>query len=66
MPYTFNATEGSLDDRFSLAFDANTTGIINVENNAKTNDAIYTIDGRRVSNTAKKGIYIQNNKKIVK
>lgn len=66
MPYTFNATEGSLDDRFSLAFDANTTGINNVENNAKTNDAIYTIDGRRVSNTAKKGIYIQNNKKIVK
>ena len=37
-----------------------------MENNAKTNDAIYTIDGRRVSNTAKKGIYIQNNKKIVK
>ena len=66
MPYTFNATEGALDDRFSLAFDANTTGINNVENNAKTNDAIYTIDGRRVSNTAKKGIYIQNNKKIVK
>lgn len=66
MPYTFNATEGSLDDRFSLAFDANTTGINDVENNAKTNDAIYTIDGRRVSNTAKKGIYIQNNKKIVK
>lgn len=66
MPYTFNATEGSLDDRFSLAFNANTTGINNVENNAKTNDAIYTIDGRRVSNTARKGIYIQNNKKIVK
>lgn len=29
-------------------------------------NAIYTIDGRRVNSTAQKGIYIQNHKKIVK
>lgn len=66
MPYTFSAAEGCLDDRFTLTFEAPTTGINNVATDAKTDDAIYTIDGRRVSNTDKKGIYIQNHKKIVK
>ena len=66
MPYTFSAAEGYLDDRFTLTFEAPTTGINTVATDAKTDDAIYTIDGRRVSNTDKKGIYIQNHKKIVK
>lgn len=66
MPYTFSAAEGYADDRFTLTFETTTTGINTIATDAKTDDAIYTIDGRRVNSTAKKGIYIQNHKKIVK
>ena len=66
MPYTFSAAEGYADDRFTLTFETSTTGINTVATDANVDDAIYTIDGRRVSNTDKKGIYIQNHKKIVK
>ena len=66
MPYTFSAAEGYLDDRFTLTFEASTTGINNVATDADADNAIYTIDGRRVNSTAQKGIYIQNHKKIVK
>lgn len=66
MPYTFSAAEGYLDDRFTLTFEAPTTGINTVATDADADSAIYTIDGRRVNSTAQKGIYIQNHKKIVK
>ena len=66
MPYTFSAAEGYLDDRFTLTFEAPTTGIYTVATDADADNAIYTIDGRRVNSTAQKGIYIQNHKKIVK
>lgn len=66
MPYTFSAAEGYLDDRFTLTFEAPTTGINTVATDADADAAIYTIDGRRVNSTAQKGIYIQNHKKIVK
>lgn len=66
MPYTFSAAEGYLDDRFTLTFEALTTGINTVATDADADNAIYTIDGRRVNSTAQKGIYIQNHKKIVK
>lgn len=66
IPYTFSAAEGYADDRFTITFETSTTGINTVATDAKTDDAIYTIDGRRVNSTAQKGIYIQNHKKIVK
>lgn len=66
MPYTFSAADGCLDDRFTLTFEAPTTGINTVATDADADNAIYTIDGRRVNSTAQKGIYIQNHKKIVK
>lgn len=66
MPYTFSAAEGYMDDRFTLTFEAPTTGINTVVTDADAGNAIYTIDGRRVNSTAQKGIYIQNHKKIVK
>lgn len=66
MPYTFSAAEGYADDRFTITFETSATGINTVATDAKTDDAIYTIDGRRVNSTAQKGIYIQNHKKIVK
>lgn len=66
MPYTFSAAEGYMDDRFTLTFEAPTTGINTVATDTDADNAIYTIDGRRVNSTAQKGIYIQNHKKIVK
>ena len=66
MPYTFSAAEGYMDDRFTLTFEAPTTGINTVATDADADNDIYTIDGRRVNSTAQKGIYIQNHKKIVK
>lgn len=66
MPYTFSAAEGYMDDRFTLTIEAPTTGINTVATDADADNAIYTIDGRRVNSTAQKGIYIQNHKKIVK
>lgn len=66
MPYTFSAAEGYMDNRFTLTFEAPTTGINTVATDADADNAIYTIDGRRVNSTAQKGIYIQNHKKIVK
>lgn len=66
MPYTFSAAEGYMYDRFTLTFEAPTTGINTVATDADADNAIYTIDGRRVNSTAQKGIYIQNHKKIVK
>ena len=66
MPYTFSAVEGYADDRFTLTFETTTTGINTIATDADADNAIYTIDGRRVNSTAKKGIYIQNHKKIVK
>ena len=66
MPYTFSAAEGYTDDRFTLTFETSTTGINSIATDADADNAIYTIDGRRVNSTAQKGIYIQNHKKIVK
>ena len=66
MPYTFSAAEGYADDRFTLTFETSTTGINTIATDADADNAIYTIDGRRVNSTAQKGIYIQNHKKIVK
>lgn len=66
IPYTFSAAEGYADDRFTLTFDTSTTGINSIATDTDADNAIYTIDGRRVNSTAQKGIYIQNHKKIVK
>jgi len=52
---------------FSLDFgDGESTGIRSIESNGKVaDDAIYTLDGRRVSQPTQKGIYIQNGKKLI-
>ena len=52
---------------FCLDFgDGESTGIRSIESNGKVaDDAIYTLDGRRVSQPTQKGIYIQNGKKLI-
>ena len=52
---------------FSMDFgDGETTGIISIENaQPATSSAVYDLQGRRVSGTAQKGVYIVNGKKTV-
>ena len=43
-----------------------TTGIESIDNGKLTIDnEVYDLQGRRMRNTARKGIYIQNGKKVV-
>lgn len=64
MPYTFDASEGTDETRFVLAINGTTTAVkgVNVNDNAD----IYSISGYRMTSAPEKGVYIQNNKKIVK
>ena len=58
--------EASTARSFTLNFgDDVTTAISQVENEVKGNDAIYDLQGRRVVNTNKKGLFIQNGNKVV-
>ncbi len=45
--------------------EASSTGIADVKVDNVTNDAIYDLQGRRVSNPLRKGIYIRNGKKYL-
>lgn len=67
LPYTFEANEGTDDNRFMMVINNNVTGIDKLLQFNMTNDKspVYDLTGRRVSNTSK-GIYIINNKKVVK
>ena len=67
LPYTFEANEGTDDNRFMMVINNNVTGIDKLLQFNMTNDEspVYDLTGRRVSNTSK-GIYIINNKKVVK
>ena len=58
----------SLARAFSIDFgDGETTGIIAIGTNraASTDNATYTLDGRRISKATQKGVYIQNGKKVI-
>ena len=53
---------------FSMNFgDGETTGImaIGTDRTASTDNATYTLDGRRISKATQKGVYIQNGKKVI-
>jgi hypothetical protein len=72
--YTFSAEAETYTSRFMLHFDNETTGIAEIEN-GKLNieHSVYDLQGRKVkssisnlqSSLLKKGIYIQNSKKIM-
>ncbi len=72
--FTLNASQTDAK-AYNIAFtnDGTTTGIgdIHTETNAKKANGIYTLDGRKVSESTSldnmpKGVYIVNGKKIVK
>ena len=70
LPYTFEANEGTDDSRFVMVINNVTTDNyeLQITNYQNTNEQspIYDITGRRVSDNSRKGIYIMNNKKVVK
>lgn len=66
IPYTFSAGEGSVEDRFVLAIASQPDAIQVVGQGQAADRQIYTIGGLRVSDTVQKGVYIRNNKKVVK
>ena len=58
----------SLARAFSIDFgDGEATGIIAIgtDRAASTDNATYTLDGRRISKATQKGVYIQNGKKVI-
>ena len=58
----------SLARAFRIDFgDGETTGIIAIgtDRAASTDNATYTLDGRRISKATQKGVYIQNGKKVI-
>ena len=60
--------EAALARSFRMDFgDGETTGIIAIgtDRAASTDNATYTLDGRRISKATQKGVYIQNGKKVV-
>ena len=53
---------------FAMDFgEGETTGIIAIgtDRAASTDNATYTLDGRRISKATQKGVYIQNGKKVI-
>ena len=63
--YTFYAKAGTDMGRFVIHFDGETTNIEDVRLNESGYAPIYSIDGIKVDVPTKKGIYIQNGKKVM-
>lgn len=65
--YTFSATAGSYDTRFVLSMSGIViTGIDSVKKSDSSANIYYNLNGQRVSQPAKKGLYIVNGKKVLK
>lgn len=63
--YTFHATAGRHDQRFTLSF-SQPTGITLPSSSAPDGvETVYDLQGRRVAGSPQKGIYIKNGKKTV-
>jgi hypothetical protein len=62
-----NENAGSKDNqsKLNIVINGETTNIDAIDGKAISNDAIYNLNGVRMSGKLQKGIYIQNGKKIV-
>ena len=69
-PYTFDTEGGTFEDRFLLRIGNGTTSVEQIavsQQQAQTTEApLYDLQGRRVSNTNAKGVFIRNGKKVIK
>ena len=63
--YTFMSEAGTFEGRFVIVMRAGETGIENSEFKIE-NSELYNVKGQRVDNVSEQGIYIQDNRKVVK
>jgi len=63
--YTFSAEAGTYTNRFVLHFGTDANGVDDVRSSANDDATIYSVEGIKMNNPTKKGIYIQNGKKIM-
>ena len=63
--YEFASEAGTFDDRFMVIMKAGETGIDNAEI-GNQNSEIYNVKGQRVNEATEQGIYIKDNRKVVK
>ena len=63
--YTFFAEVGTYTNRFVLHFSNEANGIKDVRSGANNDADIYSLEGVKMANPTRKGIYIQNGKKIM-
>ena len=63
--YEFASEAGTFEDRFTVIMKAGETGIENSEFNNQ-NSELYNVKGQRVNEATEQGIYIKDNRKVVK
>jgi hypothetical protein len=63
--YVFSAKAQSNANRFVVHFTSETTGIEDIRSNEGDNPSIYSIEGIKIDTPTKKGLYIQNGKKLM-
>lgn len=63
--YTFSAKAGTYANRFVVHFSNEPTGVESLRFEENTNASIYSIEGIKMNIPTKKGVYIQNGKKIM-
>lgn len=63
--YTFYTKAGTIANRFVVHFNNEATGVEEVLHESEANVSIYSIEGIKVNVPTKKGVYIQNGKKIM-
>ena len=63
--YEFASDAGTFEDRFTVVMKAGETGIDNSEFTIQ-NSEIYNVKGQRVENMQEKGVYVKENRKVVK
>lgn len=65
--YTFTIAAGTYGQRFTLTLDGSTTGISDRQLSADATKPLFDLQGRRIdSSSTKKGIYLQNGKKVIR
>lgn len=63
--YTFSAEAGTYTKRFVLHLSKETTDIENARQEGNDDATIYSIEGIKIANPTKSGIYIKNGKKVL-
>ncbi len=67
LPYTFSAFEGTDDARFMMLIKkGENTGINSISDSADKTAEMFDLTGRRIRNVNQKGVYIINNRKVIK